>query len=114
MTFPTPLGLFRFEPLRWLRRLWVWLDCPPECKEIIWSHVEQRDLQIRSLSDGELLVGTARFRGEADTKLGQAFLLEERRRGLKPNKLLMLALITAYPDKGRMALAERLFTLENA
>jgi hypothetical protein len=109
MTINTPYGLLRLEPLRWLNRLWTWLDCPPECKRIVWSNVEQRNLAIRSFTDGEIL--SILFGPYGGPPGESAYRLEAVRRGLPVERapLWVQAVRDVYPNGDRMKIAERLF-----
>lgn len=109
MTINTSFGLFRIEPFRWLRRIWAWIDSPEESKVRRYSPVEQSDVQIRSMTDGEILI---RGESEVSPTLRSWYVYEAKRRALKTSKLFLTALRAAYPDKAKMALAETLFRPE--
>lgn len=109
----TSWGLVRIEPLRsfvrMVSRAWTWLDCPPECKRIVWSNVEQRNLPVRSLSDGEIL--SVLF-GPYDGPPSEfPYRLEAVRRGLPVEKapLWAQAVRDCYPNGDRMRIAEKMF-----
>lgn len=108
MTFNTSFGFFRFEPLRALRRFWVWATSPPACKEYVYSMVTGDLVQIRSLGDSELLIEIGYSRLPLHVR--DSLRLEADRRRL-PDELPQWARAARkhYPFARQMLLAERLF-----
>jgi hypothetical protein len=106
VTMNTPWGLLRLEPIRTLRRAWLWLMAPPTSRQTVWSEVRGRAVEIRSLSDSELWITK---RALFTSRVRPALTLECRRRGLPDSAQWLTAACLVYPDATGMRIAERMF-----
>lgn len=99
------LGLIRFEPLRDLRRIYLWLTAPKSSRALAAQTYSFAVEEIRSLKDGDLLLGIYNGLGSHPERV-----IEADRRGipvgLKPPQWVRL--IGAMPPTER-ELAEKMF-----
>lgn len=99
------LGLVRFEPFRDLRRVWLWLTAPASSKVLVWSDYLHDDVPIRSLSDGDLLLGLY----DRPRYLPERVIEADRRGisiGLKPPQWVRIIAAARSEDR---PMAEKLF-----
>ncbi len=98
------LGLLRFEPLRDLKRIYLWLTAPASSRVLVWSEYLHDNVELRSLSDGDLLLGLS------DPKYHPERVIEADRRGLSVGlKAPQWVGIVAAMRREDRPLAEKLF-----
>lgn len=100
------VGLFRFEPLRDLKRLWLWLTAPDTCRLVVCSTLDGQDRQIRTMTDADLILSLYHIRLNKRISWFTEGFIELRRRGLAlPNKLppWIFAVQAAAPYTSRLA-----------
>lgn len=116
---PVPLlGTLRIEPLRDLKRIWLWFTAPDTHKSQVWSFVKERPIEIRSFSDADLLISLKEIEARKVISWWPEGIAEAQRRGLNPRMPLpqwVQAVKTAAGSSTATAvLAEKLLRPEHA
>lgn len=107
------VGLFRFEPVRDLKRVWLWLTAPESSRLVVQSLLYDQKVSIRSMTDADLLLSMHYIRRNKRISWFSEGSIELHRRALTLSDALpawLIAVQACAPNTS--ALAERVLRPE--